>query len=147
MLSVETLNVEIIDSGLWVCFEELLLIKERKSQTLKALVEPFQEFLANLSVISSAGIPLEGVSGVVDLVIFHLFVGSPHSSFDEVHSHLLLMLVLDTEPNILESVQLVDEFEERASLKEFVADLVFDVGEHFEKLGVVDLRISHDIPE
>ena len=61
--------------------------------------------------------------------------------------HLLLPLVLDRKPHVSLVVELVDKLEERAPLEELVADLVLDVGDHFEEFGVVDLRVAHDVAE
>ena len=72
---------------------------------------------------------------------------APDSCLDEVHSHLLLSLVLYRKPDFFETVQLIDELKERPSLQHFVAVLVFDVGEHLEEAEFVDLRISEDVSE
>jgi hypothetical protein len=61
-----------------------------------------------------------------------------------VDLHLLLLLVLYREPNIFFGIQLIDELEERTPLQQSVTDLIFNCGQHLEKLGVVNLRIAQE---
>ena len=64
-----------------------------------------------------------------------------------MNPHLLLPLVLDRKPHISFVVQFIHKFEQRSSLEELVADLVLNVGDHLEELGVVYLRVAHDVAE
>jgi hypothetical protein len=111
------------------------------------LIEPFDEFLADGGLLTFCCIAVEDISGVVNLVVLYFFAVAPHSSFDEVHAHVLLSFVLDGEPYLFEAVQLVDEFEDGALLEYFVAEMVLDVGEHLKKLDVVDLGVPQDVPK
>lgn len=60
---------------------------------------------------------------------------------------VLLLLVLDGEPDLFGTVQPIDELEEGAPLEEVVAELVFEVGQELEEVGTGDLRVPHHVPE
>ena len=106
------------------------------------MVESLDKLLANNYILSTFDVPVENVPGVVGLVVLHSGGVAPDAGLDEMHLHVLLSLELNRKPYLFNSVQLVNELEERPFLKHFVAELVFDVCEHLEELYVVDLRVS-----
>lgn len=147
LFGVEGLDEQVVYKILGIGLEELSFIQEGESQSFKALVEPLGKFMAHFGVISPPGVPLEDVPRVVGLLVGHLRGVAPHSSLYEMHPDVLLLLVLDTEPHFLGTVQAVDELEERTPLEQVVAELVLEVGEQLKEVGIRDLGVAEDVAE
>jgi len=81
-------------------------------------------------------IPVEHIAGVVRLFVDHFLGVGPNARLNEVNTHLLLPFVLNCKPNIAFVIDFVDEFEQRPTFEQFVAQLILDVSEHFKKLSI-----------
>lgn len=95
LFSIEGLHKQVIHIVLRVAREKGLLVEQREGQALKALEKPLHElppdlFCLVLWLLSLAVSPVEDVSGIVDLVVFHVAAVAPDTGFDEVDLELLL---------------------------------------------------------
>lgn len=149
-LDAECLQVEVVDVLLGIALEEGFLVDEAEGEGLKALVKQLHVLLAHLRISCFCVLvtfPVEDVPCVVNLVVLHFLSVRPHSGLDEPDLGLLVQFVLDLKPNVALVVDLVDEFDQRARLEQFVAHLVFDVGEEVEEVVSVYFWVAEDVPE
>jgi hypothetical protein len=61
-----------------------------------------------------------------------------------MYFHFLLLFVLNRKPNILLRIELIDELEKWAPLKQPVTYFIFNRGEHLEELSIIDLRVAQE---
>lgn len=109
------------------------------------MIELFKISFAGSSIGTFGNIPVEDVASVVRLLILHVFGVGPETSFDKVNTCFLQLSVLDREPHIAFMIDFIDEFKERATFEESIADAVFDVCEHFEEGCGSDLGKAQNV--
>ena len=138
---------QVVDLSGGVRGEELLVVQQRKCQTLEALEKEFDVLFTVGLVGPVPNDPVEYVLPHSNFIVFHGLVVDPDPGFDEVDFQLVGLLELDGEPGVGERVDLVDKLEHGALLQKFVADGVLNCGQDREEVNFADLEVSQCIPE
>ncbi len=108
--------------------KELILIEQTKGKSLKGLIKQLEYFLASDPIRPFGNIPLKQIPGIIELILLHLLSIHPNASLNKMNLNLLRVLKLHRKPIVRQSLDLIDEFEQRTFLQQVVAYPILDFG-------------------
>ena len=128
----------------WVAAKEFLLIQQTEGKALETLVKLLDVVLTCL-FFTRWEVPTKDVMRIAHLMLTHILMIAPETSFDKVHLHFLLPFVLHRKPDVCFGIQFIYKLEERTCLQQPVTDLVLDVRKYLKEFSDADLRVTQDV--